>query len=158
MLSRMMRLINATDSLHLTPPQQREVLDYAKSLPARFQAARAVEELEPDIAARALAEWEQAHPELGPAAEFGWPEAAGDLGTVVRAAALGLLMDDPNYAEARAAATLRAALGFLDVPVGAVNDLFSTLTDAALETLPPAAADLYAPYLAPLAGRAAAAA
>jgi hypothetical protein len=153
MFSRMMQTVNRTDSQYLSPPQQKEVLEYAKGLPARFKAARAVEELEADIAAKALAEWEAAHPELGTAAEFGWPEAVADLRGVIRAAVLGLLMDDTDYAETRAALTLRRALGFLDVSAAAANDLFAVLADAAREALPPQHAEVYAPYLAALAER-----
>lgn len=153
MFSRLMQTVNRTDNQYLTPPQQKDVLDYAKGLPARFKAVRAVEELEAEIAAKALAEWEAAHPELGVAADFGWPEAVGDLRLVVRAAALGALMDDTDYAEARAASTLRRALGFLELPAGAIADVFTVLADAARDALPPQHADAYVPYLAALAER-----
>lgn len=156
MFSRMMQLVNQADSQYLSPPQQKDVLEYARSLPGRFKAARAVEAREAELAARALAAWEQAHPEMGSAADFGWPEAAADLRLVLRAAALGVLMDDPDYADARAGATLRRTLGFLDVSAGATDGVFAALADAARDGLPPAAADLIAPPLERLAGRAAA--
>ncbi|WP_439627330.1 hypothetical protein [Gemmata sp.] len=147
MSSRIVQTVNQADSQYLNPNQQKDVLDYARSLPARFTAARAVQEAEGEIASRVLKEWEQSHPELGPAADLGWPEAAADLRVVVRAAALGVLMDDPDYAEARAAGTLRRTLEFLDVPTGASNDLFALLAATAREALPAAAADLLVPHL-----------
>jgi hypothetical protein len=145
--SRIVQTVNQADSQHLNPNQQKDVLDYARSMPTRFTAARAVQESEAEIAARVLNEWEQSHPELGSAADLGWPEAAADLRVVVRTAALAMLMDDPDHSEARAAGTLRRTLEFLDVPTGASNDLFALLAATAREVLPAAAADLLVPHL-----------
>ncbi|MBA4187534.1 MAG: hypothetical protein C0467_05890 [Planctomycetaceae bacterium] len=150
----MMQTVNSTDSVNMNSSHQKEVLDYAKSLPPRFKAARAVEEMEAEVATRTVKEWEQAHPELGAVADLGWPEAVADVRVVLRAAALGMLMDDTDYAETRSAITVRRALDFLDVPAGAVNDLFNVLANTARETLPPAAADLLYPYLSCLAASA----
>lgn len=140
MFSRMMQLVNRTDSVYLTPPQQKDVLDYAKSVPRRFAACRAVEAAEDALVAAAVAAVSP------PPAELGWATADADVRGLVRAVAVGMLIDDPGYAVARWADHLRKKLDFLDAP-DAADAVFAALADAAAATLPPDATDALAPYL-----------
>lgn len=143
MFSRMMQLVNRTDSVHLTPPQQKDVLDYAKSVPRRFAACRALEAAEDTLVERALAA-------VG-AADLGWRTAEADVRGLIRAVAVGALIDDPEYAAARWGGHLARTLDFLDAPDGA-DAVFDALRGAAADLLPPGAADLLAPYFDAAAG------
>lgn len=146
MFSRMMKLVNATDSLNLTPPQQKDVLDYARSLPRRFAAARAVQAAETQLVELALKAVQAAFPELGPPPDLGWDSADDDLRLALRAITAEMLMDDTDAAEGAALAHLRRALGFLGIPQPAVEELFAGLRDAAVNTLKPDAFELLAPH------------
>lgn len=146
MFSRMMKLVNATDSLYLTPPQQKDVLDYAKSLPRRFAAARAVQAAETPLVEQALKAFQAAFPELGTPLDLGWGSADDDLRLVLRALANEMLMDDTDSAEGAVLAHLRRSLGYLGVPAGAIEELFAGLRDAAVNTLKPDAFALLAPH------------
>jgi hypothetical protein len=143
MFSRMMQLVNRTDSVHLTPPQQKDVLDYAKSVPRRFAACRALEAAEDALVDRALAS--------AGAADLGWRSAEADVRGLIRAVAVGALIDDPEYAAARWGRHLARTLDFLDSP-DAADAVFDALRGAAADVLPPDAADLLAPYFDAVAG------
>jgi hypothetical protein len=145
MFSRMMQMVNDNDSLHLSTHQQKELLDYAKSLPRRFAAVRSLEANESKVIARCLEAFADAQPGLGEPAEWGWESAEDDLRACLRAIAQGVLMDDPDYPEARSFAHLRATLGFYEV--SAAGDLFGGLWTACRELLDPAAAEVLEPYL-----------
>jgi hypothetical protein len=84
MFSKMMELVNRTDSHPLTPPQQKDVLDYAKSLARRFQAARQIEQSEPKILDAAVRHIQESPPDLGDFVEAGWESSANDLRFVLR--------------------------------------------------------------------------
>ena len=136
MFSRMMQLVNRFDSLHPTPAQQKELLDYAKSVRPRFAALRAVQAGEDRIVELSLHAWQQAFPDLGEPADFGWPTADADLRGAVRAIAMGTVLDDPEFAETSVLLTFRRTLDYADVPAEAVHGLFASLLEAARESLP----------------------
>jgi hypothetical protein len=144
--SRFTQLINATDSLYLTPPQQKDVLEYAKSLPRRFAALRSVEELEVRIIDLALEKFSESQPTVGDPAEAGWDSASEDLRHALRTVALGLVMDDGEYADGAAIQTLRTILNNLDWPGDAGADLFESVKQALSELLPADAAAVFLPY------------
>jgi hypothetical protein len=147
MFSRMMKAINASDSLYLSPQQKRDVAEYAKSLPERFAAARAVEKAEGRIVDRALAALRAAHPDLADLAGAGWESAEDDLRLALRAVVQGVLMDDPDVAEATVLDHLRRTLGYLNLPDDAPRDVFAGLRAAAEAALPAEAFALLAPDL-----------
>jgi hypothetical protein len=138
MFSRMMKLVNQTDSLYLSANQQKQLLDYGASLGRRFAAIRSLERQENAIVELALQAWQQAHAELGTPEEFGWDSAENDLRLVLRSLAISHLMDDLDYAEARVLRHLRRTLEFADVPADAIRDLFACLVEAVREKLEPA--------------------
>lgn len=146
MFSRLMKTVNATDNMYLTPAQQKDVLDYAKSLPRRFAAARAVQTAETPLVEQALKAFQAAFPELGTPLDLGWDSADDDLRLVLRALANEMLMDDTDSADGAVLAHLRRSLGYLGVPAGGVEELFAGLRDAAVNTLPPDAFAVLAPH------------
>jgi hypothetical protein len=146
MFSRMMKMVNATDSLNLSPPQQKEILDYAKSLSRRFAAARAVQAAETPLVELALKAMQAACPELGTPLDLGWDSADNDLRLVLRAITNEMLMDDTDSAEHAVLAHLRRSLGYLGVPASAIEELFAGLRDAAVNTIKPDAYELLAPH------------
>jgi hypothetical protein len=144
MYSRMMKLINETDNLHLTPPQQKELLDYAKSLPGRFAALRQIEANEVNIVDAALEAFQQMQPTVGDLTDAGWPNAGDDLRLAVRLILIGWMMDDADYAEAKHLRTLRSQLEYLDLPADAPRDLFVALAAAVPPMISPEASELVA--------------
>ena len=140
MFSRMMQSVTRADGQHLAPRQRQDVQEYADSLPRRFVAARTVAAAEAGLVERAVRDF-------GDPADLGWDTAPDDLRLAVRAIVQGMLMDDPDVAEAKVLGHLRRTLGYLDVPADAVRGLFAALRDAARATLPPDAFAVLAPYL-----------
>jgi hypothetical protein len=145
MYSRMMKLINETDNLHLSPPQQKELLDFAKALPGRFAALRQVEANELQIVDAALDAFQQLQPTVGDLADAGWPNAGDDLRLAVRLILIGWMMDDLEYAEAKHLRTLRQQLEYLDFPADAPRDLFVALAEAVPPLVSPETSELVAP-------------
>ena len=148
MISRMMRLVNSTDTLFLTPPQQRELMDYAKSLRRRFEAAKKVQETEPKILDDALASVQNSHPELGDWSEAGWESFGSDMGYTLRAIVRGMLVDDLDYAGLTAVNSLIRELRLLEFPPAAVRGLIDGLKSACDVHLPPDSSELLAPFFA----------
>ena len=139
MFSRMMKLVNQTDSLYLSASQQKELLDYTASLSRRFSAIRALERQEGEIVELTLQAWQQAHADLGTPDDFGWSSSENDLRLVLRSLAIGHLMDDVDYAETRVLRHVRRTLEFADVPSDAIRNLFVCLLEAVRERLQPEA-------------------
>ncbi|MGL4422409.1 MAG: hypothetical protein ACRCZF_17195 [Gemmataceae bacterium] len=147
MFSKMMRLVNTTDNLYLTPPQQKELLDYAKSMPRRFALARSVEDMEVRLIDTAFEKLQEYHPTIGDLADAGWDTSTNDLRYAIRALVNGMLMDDDQYADGTALMHLRTVLFYYDFPTGLGADLMASLRDACREALPPDAFELWDPYL-----------
>jgi Phycobilisome protein len=145
MYSKMMKLINETDNLHLTPPQQKELLDFARALPNRFAALRQIEANEVHIVDAALDAFQQLQPTVGDLADAGWPTATDDLRLAIRLIIVGWLMDDAEYAEAKHLRTLRQQLEYLDLPADAPRDLFVALSEAVAPLVSPETHEMVAP-------------
>jgi Phycobilisome protein len=150
MMSRMMKTVNATDNLYLTPAQQKEMLDYARSLPRRFAAVRTVEENEQQLVAGAFEVLEENQPHYGDFSEYGWDSAATDLRLVLRTLCQAVLVDDPDLVETKILEHLRKNLTYLDLPTEAVQGLFAGLVATAERLLPPDAYDMLAPQFGQL--------
>lgn len=146
MISQIMRLVNSTDNLFLSPPQQKELLDYAKSLKRRFTVARLVEEAEPKILDAALLTVQNAHPEIGDWVENGWETHGTDLRFALRTIVRGMLVDDPEYAGQSAVQSLANELKFLEFPPTVARGLFEGLQTACSEILPLDASEILSPF------------
>lgn len=138
MYSRMVQQLNRTDNLYPTPQQQKELLDYARSCPRRFAACRAIEASEDALVGRVLA---AVSPD-----DIGWTRAEADLRGLLRTVAVGVLIDDADYATAVWSQHLTSLLDALDArEVG--ETALTELKRALADSLPPDAAELVAPYL-----------
>jgi deoxyribodipyrimidine photolyase-like uncharacterized protein len=147
MFSRMMQTVNKTDNCYPTPQEQKAYLDYAKSLPRRFAASRAVEDHEVKLVDAVLESLTNSQPNIGDFTEAGWVSAADDVRHAVRSLVTGMLMDDGNYADAVSHKHIRDLFSNLDFPANAAEDLFRALKTAIDDTLPPDVSETLAEYL-----------
>jgi hypothetical protein len=145
--SRMMKLINATDNLYLTPEQQKQLLDYTNSLPRRLKAARAVEAQEAAIVERCHARVRDRYPEFERYHRHGWDKSFRDVQLVLRYNVQGMLMDDPAVPEDKLLGWFRTLIAGLDMTPAIFRDTFSALQDACREVLPADAYALLEPFL-----------
>jgi hypothetical protein len=143
----MMQLVNTTDSLYLTPAQQKEVLDYGRSLARRFEACRAVQAIEDDVAEAARDAFFEQHPNLADLPDNGWDTFDADQRLALRTVVQAMLMDDPAFPEQKQFRSLRRTLGFLELTAAVQDDWFSSLRNALEARLKPDAAETLAPYL-----------
>jgi len=132
----MMQIINASDSLYLTPEEQKQLLEYAASLPGRLQAARAVEAKEDEIAGQCMALMQQRHPEFAAAHEHAWDQGHRDVQLVLRYNVQAMLMDDPDIAVDKLLRWLRTLLAGLGMPGSFLRDNFVCLKQACRAKLP----------------------
>lgn len=146
MISRMMRLVNTSDNLYLTPPQQKDLLDYAKSLGRRFEAAQAVERAESKLIDTAVVLLQDNHPEIGDVKDAGWESHGPDLAYTLRTVTQGMLVDDEHHAGLACVGSLARQLKHLDFSDEAIKGVFESLSQACDDGLPPAAADTLKPY------------
>jgi hypothetical protein len=143
-----MKLVNASDNLYLSPPQQKELLDYAKSLGRRFDAAKAVEANEVKLLDSTVVLLQDNHPEIGDVKDAGWDSHGADLSFALRSIVQGMLVDDDDHAGLVAVTSLARHLKHLDFSGDAVKGVFESLTAACEDTLPPDAFETLKPYLA----------
>jgi len=147
MISRMMQVVNTTDSLYLTPAQQKEVLDYGRSLQRRFAACRAVEAVEDDVVEAAKEAFFEQHPNLSDITENGWENFENDQRFALRTAIQSMLLDDLSFAEQKHFRSLRRIMSFLEIPAVVQNDWFSSLRTALESRVKSEVTDTLAPYL-----------
>lgn len=140
MFSQMMRLINSTDSLYLNPAQQKQLLDYTRSLPKRFKAARAVEQKEDELCRDCVARLRARFPEFDGRHEAAWDKAHRDMQLVLRYNVQGMLMDDPDIATDKLLGWLRTLLASLGMTPQFLRETFTALRDSCRQGLP---ADVY---------------
>lgn len=136
MISTLMQILNRTDSLIPTPQQQKELLDYGKSIAPRFAALRAIQQQEDRIVELTLTAWQQAFSDLGDPADYGWTSADADLRGAIRSITLGMVLDDLHYAEQTCLLTLRRTLEYAEIPADAIHGLFAGLHEAVRAVIP----------------------
>lgn len=147
MYSRMMKLVNATDNLYLTPAEQQQVLEYTQSLPRRFAAARQVEAKETEIVEHAMVQLRRLYPTFEQFHRDGWDKGFRDAQLVLRYNVQGMLMDDPDLATDKLLGWLRTLLAGLDLTPRLVRDTFTALREACRAKLPADAYALLEPHL-----------
>lgn len=140
MFSQMMKTINATDNLYLNPQQQKEILDYARSLLQRFATIRSIQQHETAIVETTLKLVVEADTSMTDMDEWGWTSAEADLRLTLRAMSTGILMDDSEYAEHKSIHHLNQMFNLLDFPIDFAQLLFTNLKAACEIHLP---ADYY---------------
>ncbi|MBY0526793.1 MAG: hypothetical protein K2R98_25600 [Gemmataceae bacterium] len=148
MPSRMMQLINESDNLYLSPQEQEQLLGYTRSLPKRFQAARAVEAKENDIVAAALALLRPRYPSFDSYHEHAWDKGHRDMQLVLRYTVQAMLMDDPQVAADKLLVWLRTLFMNLGLTPQFCKDTFTFLREACRKQLPAEANALLDPFLA----------
>jgi hypothetical protein len=146
MYSKMMQLVNRMDSLPLTPPQQKEIVDYAKSLTQRFEVARKVEQTEKLLLDSATKYLQDHVAELSDLKDAGWVSHDQDLQFILRTVTQAMLLDDDEFARKTAVDSLSREFTFLELPITAVNEVIAGLRQACDEHLPPSAADTLSRY------------
>jgi hypothetical protein len=147
MYSRLMKVINATDSLPISPDDQRQLLDYAKSLPKRFQVMRLVESREQDIAEAAIEQMQELYPNFEYYHENGWEKGVRDLGLVLRCNVQAMLMDDVEVNKDKLLSWFRTLNENLSLSPQFVRDCYTALLEACRGMLPADAFALLEPHL-----------
>ncbi|MBL8794011.1 MAG: hypothetical protein JNM56_08900 [Planctomycetia bacterium] len=147
MYSRLMKTVNRTDNLYLTPEEQNELLDYARSLPRRFEAARLIEAREQTIVAQCYERLRDLYPQFEHYHKDGWDKGYRDTQLVLRYNVQAMLMDDPDIAVDKLFGWLRTLLAGLDLTPQLVRDTFTCLRDACAAQLPAEAQALLEPHL-----------
>jgi hypothetical protein len=150
MLSRMMQTINRSDNLYLSPREQKEVLRYAKSIPNRFAAVRALQAEEPRIVDRALAALGESEYLAVSLEAQGWTAASNDLKLILRTIALAVLTEDDQILETRVLSHLRRKLRYLNFPPDATYSLFLSLISFTETQLAAEHCEMITPYFEPL--------
>ncbi|MGL6076460.1 MAG: hypothetical protein ACRC8S_20085 [Fimbriiglobus sp.] len=150
MLSRMMQTINRSDNLYLSPKEQKEILQYARSIPGRFAAVRALQAEEVRIVSRALAALGESEYLAVSLEAQGWTSAVDDLKLILRTIALAVLTEDEQVLETRVLSHLRRKLRYLDFPHDATYSLFLSLISFTETQLAAEHCEIITPYFEPL--------
>lgn len=147
MYSGMMKLVNATDNLYLSPAEQKQFLAYTQSLPQRFAVARQVEAKEQEIVEHCYGQLRRLYPTFENFHTHGWDKGFRDTQLVLRYNVQAMLMDDPEVANDKLFGWLRTLLAGLDLTPRLVRDTFTALREACRVKLSAEAFTLLEPYL-----------
>lgn len=147
MYSRVMKLLNESDGRYLTPAEQAVVLEYARSLPKRFQAARQVEGVEQDAIDQSLAALKRLYPKFADLHPQAWEKATRDMQLVGRFAVQGMLADDLELPADKLYKWMITMLRSVGLTPRFVRDCYQGLRDAYRAKLPADAYGLLEPHL-----------
>jgi hypothetical protein len=140
-------ILRQSDGRYLTADEREQVLAYARDLPARVQAAQAVESAEGDLTAAVVGELRQRYPRFERLFPNAWDRLADDLRLVLRADARAMIAGDLRVLEDKALFYLRSILAAYNVTPQFARDAFGVLRDRCRDKL---GADAFArlePYL-----------
>jgi hypothetical protein len=147
MYSRMMKTVNATDNMYLSPQEQGSLLEYTRSLPKRFEAARLVQAKEMEIVEHCYEQLRRMYPNFERYHKHGWDKGYRDTQLVLRYNVQGMLMDDAEIATDKLFGWLRTLFAGLDLTPNLVRDTFAALAGACRAKLPADAFALLEPHL-----------
>jgi hypothetical protein len=90
------KLAVAADGRYFTADEQRQIREYAESLPARLAAMHNLEQIEEAALRSAIEELQEHFPNFSRYHDQAWARHFRDLQLVVRAAAVAMVLDDPQ--------------------------------------------------------------
>lgn len=136
MYSRIMTVINASDSRYLTAPEQEQLLAYAASLPKRLQAARAVEQKEDEIVNRVIVEMKKRYPNFPALHERAWEKGFRDVQLVLRYIVQGMIVDDAAMPAQKLLFWCRSLSASAGITPRFMRDTYELLTDSVRQSIP----------------------
>jgi len=147
MYSRMMQIVNASDSRYLTPPEQEQVLAYCGTMPKRLQAARQVEQLEATLVNQVIGEMKKRYANFANLHDRAWDKSYRDIQLVLRYLVQGMLMDDVDMAAHKLLFWLRTIVASLGMTPAFMRDTYTFLREACKQKLPAEAYTLLEAHL-----------
>jgi Phycobilisome protein len=122
-------IFRQSDGRYLTADERDQVLAYARDLPARVQAAQAVEAAERGLIDAVVGELRERYPRFERLFPNAWDRLAGDLRLVLRADTRAMLAGDLRVLEDKALFYLRSILAAYNVTPQFARDAFTLLRD-----------------------------
>ncbi|MBY0522996.1 MAG: hypothetical protein K2R98_06340 [Gemmataceae bacterium] len=147
MYSRMMQIINASDSRYLTAQEQEQVMAYCASMPKRFQVSRLVEQKETEIVNQVIAELKKRYANFPNLHDRAWEKGFRDLQLVLRYIVQGMLMDDLDMAADKLLYWFRTIVASAGMTPRFMRDTYTLLRDASKQKLPPDAYQMLETHL-----------
>jgi hypothetical protein len=140
-------ILRQSDGRYLTADEREQVLAYARDLPARVQAAQAVETAEADLTATVVGELRGRYPRFERLIPNAWDRLADDLRLVLRTDVRAMLAGELRVLEDKALFYLRSILAAYNVTPQFTRDAFTLLRDRCRDRLGPDAFARLEPYL-----------
>lgn len=94
MYSRIMRILNEIDGRYPTEEEEREILEYAESVPKRLQVAYLVQQREGECVAETVEEMKRRYSRFAPLHDRAWEKATRDMQLCLRYMTQAMLVDD----------------------------------------------------------------
>ncbi len=147
MYSRLLKIVNNTDSRYLNAEEQAAVLKYAASLPARIDAAKHAERVEGEAIRLTIQAIKRRFPKFESYHERGWEKGVRDMQLVLRYAVQAMILDDPEAAEEKLYIWTKTIIAAFNITPGFVRDSYTIFRDTLREQLPASAYTLLEPHL-----------
>jgi hypothetical protein len=140
-------ILRQSEGRYLSADEREQVLAYARDLPARVQAAQAVETAEADLTATVVGELRGRYPRFERLIPNAWDRFADDLRLVLRTDVRAMLAGELRVLEDKALFYLRSILAAYYVTPQFTRDAFTLLRDRCRDRLVPDAFARLEPYL-----------
>ena len=147
MYSRLLKIVDSTDSRFLNAEEQAAVLQYAASIPARIEASKHAERIEGEAVRVTIQHIRRRYPKFEAYHQRGWDKGARDLQLIFRYAVQAMILDDPEVAEEKLYIWIRTVLSSFNITPGFVRDSYTIFRDVLREQLPANAYSLLEPHL-----------
>ncbi len=147
MYSRMMQIVNASDSRYLNAGEHDQILAFCTSMPKRLQAAKQVEQKEVDIVNLVIAEMKKRYANFPNLHDRAWEKGFRDIQLVLRYNVQGMLMDDLDMASEKLLFWFRTIVAAVGMTPRFMSDTYTLLRDACRQRLPADTFALLEPHL-----------
>jgi len=145
--SRLLKVVNNSDSRYLDASEQNEVLSYASSIPARLDTMRQTERLEAEVVREAIDQIRRRYPRFEMFHERGWEKGVRDMQLILRQIVQSMLLDDSEVGEDKLYVWIRTILASFNFTPAIIRETYTLLKDSLRTRLTREAFALLEPHL-----------
>lgn len=144
---RYLKIVAECDNRYPTPEEEQELVEFARSVPRRFEVARLVEKVEQEAVKHCIDETKKRYPNFAGHHEFAWAKAFRDVQLTVRTNVQAMLVGDMRLLDEKLLFWLKTILASFAFTPRFNRDTYTFLRDGFKSRLPADAYALLEPYL-----------
>lgn len=144
---RSVQILAECDNRYPTAEEEREIAEFARSVPKRLEVARLVEKAEQDAVRHCIDEVKKRYPGFSNHHDFAWGKAFRDVQLTLRTNVQAMLLGDMRLLDEKLLFWLKTILASFAFTPKFNRDTYTFLRDGLKQRLPADAFALIEPYL-----------